>query len=61
MKTPAFPIVRYTNPQPGEEVFRFHQISDPDALGCVQLQLICDDFIKPVERVHVSEVTLCAS
>lgn len=62
MKTKPFPIVKFSKPEPGEADFRFYQISEPDALGCVLLELIDASFsIAPVERVHQSEVTLCAS
>jgi hypothetical protein len=55
-------IVRLTNPQPGEENARFTLLENPEQMsdGRVKIQLICDQFIRPIETVDISEIK-CAS
>jgi hypothetical protein len=52
-------IVRYSNPQPGEEVFRFVVVDNCGDRAAIAL--ICDWHIKPVEVVPVSEITEAAA
>ena len=53
-------IVRYSRPVDGEEAkLRFIVLRDPEK-GRVDIQLICDYRIKPVETVEVGEVELAS-
>lgn len=49
-------IVKYSRPVSAEEAkFRFILLNQPEK-GRVDIQLICDDRIKPVETVEAGEV-----
>ena len=49
-------VVRYSRPVDQDEAaFRFVLLAEP-ANGRVDIQLICDDLIKPIETVEVGEV-----
>ena len=49
-------IVRYSRPADEEESkFRFVLLGEPEK-GRVDIQLICDDRIKPIETVEVGEI-----
>ena len=51
-------IVKYSKPlNAGEAEFRFILLNEPEK-GRVDIQLICEDRIKPIETVEVSEVDL---
>ena len=53
-------IVKYSRPVNEEEAaFRFILLNEPEK-GRVDIQLICDDRIKPIETVEVREVELVA-
>jgi len=53
-------IVKYSRPVSEEEAaFRFILLNEPEK-GRVDIQLICDDRIKPVETVETEEVELAA-
>jgi hypothetical protein len=49
-------IVKYSKPKEGEHGFRFLVLDDYE--GRVEMQLICDWFIKPIEVVDRGEVEL---
>jgi hypothetical protein len=56
---PVFPkgaVVKYSKPADGEHGFRFIVQSHDERK--VEMQLICDWFIKPIEILDESEVTL---
>jgi hypothetical protein len=49
-------IVKYSRPMNEEESkFRFVLLAEPEK-GRADIQLICDDRIKPIETVEVGEV-----
>jgi hypothetical protein len=49
-------IVKYSRPvSPGEAEFRFILLNEPEK-GRVDIQLICDERIKPIETVEVGEI-----
>ncbi|HOX58188.1 MAG TPA: hypothetical protein PLC99_14985 [Verrucomicrobiota bacterium] len=49
-------IVKYAKPlSESETKFRFVLLSDPEK-GRADIQLICDDRIKPIETVEVGEI-----
>jgi hypothetical protein len=49
-------IVKYSRPvDKGESKFRFVLLGEPEK-GRVDIQLICDDRIKPIETVEVGEI-----
>jgi hypothetical protein len=49
-------IVRYSRPVNREEAkFRFILLNEPEN-GRVDIQLICDDRIKPIETVEAGEI-----
>ena len=49
-------IVKYSKPGGEEEArFRFILLNEPEN-GRVDIQLICDDRIKPIETVEATEV-----
>lgn len=49
-------IVKYSRPVDEEESkFRFVLLGEPEK-GRVDIQLICDDHIKPTETVEVGEI-----
>jgi hypothetical protein len=49
-------VVKYSKPlSEGEAKFRFILLSGPEK-GRVDIQLICDERIKPIETVEVGEV-----
>ena len=51
-------VVKYSKPVDAEEAkFRFILLSAPEK-GRVDIQLICDDRIKPVETVDADEIDL---
>ena len=51
-------IVRYSKPVNEEEAaFRFILLSEPEK-GRVDIQLICDERIKPIETVEAGEIEL---
>ena len=51
-------IVKYSRPMSAEEAeFRFILLTEPEK-GRVDIQLICDDRIKPIETVEAVEVEL---
>jgi nitrogen fixation protein FixH len=49
-------IVKYSKPKAGEESFRFVVLDHYGAR--VEMQLICDWFLKPIEAVDQAEVEL---
>jgi hypothetical protein len=49
-------IVRYSRPiNEAEAEFRFVLLSEPE-MGRVDIELICDDRIRPIETVEAGEV-----
>ena len=51
-------IVKYSRPVNQEEAaFRFVLLNEPEK-GRVDIQLICDDRIKPIETVEAGEIEL---
>ena len=51
-------IVKYSRPLDEEEAkFRFILLNEPER-GRVDIQLICEDRIKPIETVEAGEVEL---
>jgi len=53
--------MRYSKPVDEEEAgFRFILLNEPEK-GRVDIQLICQDRIKPIETVEVGEVEVCES
>ena len=50
-------IVRYSKPLKGEAAFRFVLLSSPQKER-VDIQLICEERIKPIETVSVTEIEL---
>jgi hypothetical protein len=51
-------IVKYSRPVSADEAeFRFILLNEPEK-GRVDIQLICDDRIKPIETVETGEVEL---
>jgi hypothetical protein len=49
-------IVKYSKPvSPAEGEFRFILLNEPEK-GRVDIQLICDERIRPIETVDASEV-----
>ena len=51
-------IVKYSRPvNEAEAAFRFILLNEPEK-GRVDIQLICDDRIKPIETVEAEEVEL---
>jgi hypothetical protein len=49
-------IVKYSRPVNDEEAaFRFILLNEPEK-GRVDIQLICDDRIKPIETVETGEI-----
>lgn len=51
-------IVKYAKPvDESESKFRFVLLSDPEK-GRADIQLICDDRIRPIETVEVGEIEL---
>jgi hypothetical protein len=49
-------IVKYSKPvSPAEAEFRFILLNEPEK-GRVDIQLICDERIRPIETVDASEV-----
>ena len=56
MTMKAGDIVKYARPvNEAESKFRFVLLSDPEK-GRADIQLICDDRIKPIETVEVGEI-----
>jgi hypothetical protein len=54
-------IVKYSKPvSPAEAEFRFILLNEPEK-GRVDIQLICDDRIKPVETVEAGEVEVAGA
>ena len=52
-----FDIVKYANPTNQEESsYRFLLLDDPKETDRLAIQYICDYPIKPIERVHASEL-----
>ena len=51
-------IVKYSQPQPGEEQFRFLLLDDTAEVGeRVDIQLLSNDYrIAPIERVKISDI-----
>jgi hypothetical protein len=53
-------IVKYSKPVSSEEAeFRFVLLNEPEK-GRVDIQLICDDRIKPIETVEAGEIELAS-
>ena len=53
-------IVKYSKPVDEEEAeFRFIVLNEPEK-GRVDIQLICDDRIKPIETVEAGEIELAS-
>jgi hypothetical protein len=51
-------VVRYSKPVSAAEAgFRFILLNEPEK-GRVDIQLICDDRIKPIETVEAGEIEL---
>jgi len=51
-------VVKYSRPVNEEEAkFRFDLLREPE-MGRVDIQLICDDRIKPIETVEAGEIEL---
>jgi hypothetical protein len=51
-------VVKYSRPVNEEEAkFRFILLNEPEK-GRVDIQLICDDRIKPIETVEAGEIEL---
>jgi hypothetical protein len=51
-------IVKYSKPVSEDEAkFRFILLNEPEK-GRVDIQLICDDRIKPIETVEAGEIEL---
>lgn len=51
-------VVKYSRPvDEGESKFRFILLGEPEK-GRVDIQLICDDRIKPIETVEVGEIEM---
>ena len=51
-------VVKYSRPVSEEEAkFRFVLLNEPEK-GRVDIQLICDDRIKPIETVETGEIEL---
>jgi hypothetical protein len=51
-------IVRYSKPVDANEAqLRFILLNEPEK-GRVDIQLICDDRIKPIETVEVAEIEI---
>jgi hypothetical protein len=53
-------IVRYSKPAEGEAAFRFVLLTSPQKER-VDIQLICEERIKPIETVSVTEIELAMS
>jgi hypothetical protein len=51
-------IVKYSKPVSEEEAkFRFILLNEPEK-GRVDIQLVCEDRIKPIETIEVGEIEL---
>jgi hypothetical protein len=51
-------IVKYSRPvSPAEAEFRFILLNEPEK-GRVDIQLICNDRIKPIETVETGEIKI---
>lgn len=50
-------VVKYSKPQQGEADFRFTVVEIDEIDGNVDIELICDWAIRPIENVDISEVT----
>ena len=53
-------IVKYSKPLEGEAAFRFILLTSPQKER-VDIQLICEERIKPIETVSVTEIELATS
>ena len=53
-------IVRYSKPVEGEATFRFVLLAAPEKERA-DIQLICEERIKPIETVAVTEIELASS